>query len=102
MADPLWMKVRAVNWEAHSITPERGRQLAKLLKDLSSRKEQKAMRASQQLWSLLPPGDPATQLLLPFLTEIRKISSPAVRSEIDELCTRLSSSPDAGQSRTSL
>ena len=83
------MRLREVDWVGAGVPEGRGREAAKLLCVLAGRKELKAMRASQQLWSLLGKGDDDLgEKVRPFLLEIREISTEGVRSEIDELLLR--------------
>ena len=88
MASALWMRLREIDWSAAGVSEARGKETAKLLRDLASRKELRAMRASQQLWSLLGKDAALGGVVRPFLQEIRGISSAEVRGEIDELLGR--------------
>ncbi len=87
--DPLWMRLRKMKWEDYGLTAKQGKKVDGLLQDLASRKEKRAMRASQELWLLLKPGVPLGPVIGPFLEEIRGISSGAVQMEIDDLLGRI-------------
>ncbi|MGC6426125.1 MAG: hypothetical protein ACON5H_03905 [Akkermansiaceae bacterium] len=91
MNDPLWKRLRDLNWQGAGIHDQDARGLQKLLQDLSSHKEVRAMKASQKLWSLLKPPSKFGLLIRPFLVEIHGISTPAVRREIDDLLLRIDS-----------
>jgi len=84
-SDPLWKRLRAVNWQDHGISTEQGKELAKVLQDLAGKKEARAMKASQKLWSFIRANSSSAEALRPFLEEIRHISEPAIRDEIHEL-----------------
>jgi len=91
MADALWMRIREVNWEefpAHG-----GANMSSLLRNLGSRKEPRAMKASQQTWSALCGGDVIAQAAEPsieFLVEILKIAQPSVQDGILDILNRFS------------
>ena len=84
MADSLWMKLRKVPWEKFPANPGTDKKVAKILENMASRKEPRAMKASHELWSALCGGAiaPAAEASIPFLAEILKISPVAVQSEI--------------------
>lgn len=84
------MRLRAVDWAAAGVEEKRGRKIDGLLQDLASRKEKRAMKASQDLWLLLKPGSAEGRTARPFLQEIRGISVAAVQGEIDDLLRRVS------------
>ena len=84
-SDPLWKRLRNFNWEGAGISDKEAKKVQKLLQDLAGKKEARAMRASQNLWSLMKANAVVTPIICSFLQEIRKISDVAVRSEIDEL-----------------
>jgi len=84
-SDPLWKRLRFVNWGAFGISPEHGKHLSKLLQDLAAKKEARAMKASQKLWSLIRANPDFSGPVRPYLEEIRHISEPAVRDEINDL-----------------
>ncbi|MDG1072154.1 MAG: hypothetical protein P8P32_11125 [Akkermansiaceae bacterium] len=84
-SDPLWKRLRNFNWEGAGISVKEAKKVQKLLQDLAGKKEARAMRASQNLWSLMKANAVVTPIISPFLQEIRKISGAAVQSEIDEL-----------------
>ena len=84
-SDPLWKRLRNFNWEGAGISAKEAKKVQKLLQDLAGKKEARAMRASQNLWSLVKANAVVMPIIRPFLQEIRKISDAAVQSEIDEL-----------------
>ncbi|MFT6862339.1 MAG: hypothetical protein ACJAVK_000897, partial [Akkermansiaceae bacterium] len=53
--------------------------------DLAAKKEARAMKASQKLWSLIRANPIFSGPVRPYLEEIRHISEPAVRDEINDL-----------------
>ncbi len=89
--DPLWMRLRKIKWADCGLSDKQGKKVDGLLQDLASRKEKRAMRASQELWLLLKPGAPLGPVIKPFLIDIRAISSGAVQMEIDDLLGRITS-----------
>ncbi len=72
-------------WEKDGISPDQGKVLTKLLQDLAAKKEARAMKASQKLWSLLRENPSFLGPIRPYLQEIFHISEPAVCDEINEL-----------------
>jgi hypothetical protein len=74
-----------VNWGADGISPEHGKELSKLLQDLAAKKEARAMKASQKLWSFMRANPSVCGPVRPYLEEIRDISEPAVKDEINDL-----------------
>ena len=94
MADSLWMKLRKVPWEKFPPHPGTDKKVPKILENLASRKEPRAMKASHELWSALCAGSisPAAEASLPFLIDILKISSPAVQSEILDMLLKFAES----------
>ncbi|MDB4541568.1 hypothetical protein N9192_01595 [Akkermansiaceae bacterium] len=89
MKEPLWKRLRDLDWAG--IDEKEARSVQKLLQDLSSHKEARSMKASQKLWTLLKPPCTYGKIIQPFLYEIRKISSQAVKSEINDLLARIDS-----------
>ncbi|MGJ8695492.1 MAG: hypothetical protein ACSHYF_04190 [Verrucomicrobiaceae bacterium] len=89
MNSPLWKRLRDLEWDAHGIDQKSARLTQKLLQDLSSHKEARSMKASQQLWTLLKPPSTIGPLIEPFLREIYGISTSAVRREINDLLKRI-------------
>ncbi len=83
--DPLWKRLRSVDWEKAGISPESGKKLTKLLQDLAAKKEVRAMKASQKLWSFVKANPSFSGPIRPYLQEIFHISEPAVRDEINDL-----------------
>ncbi|MDB4262420.1 hypothetical protein N9849_00285 [bacterium] len=88
MDSPLWQRLRKLDWTAASIAEKEARSVQKLMQDLASHKEARAMKASQKLWNMLKPPTPLGPVLEPFLIEVRGISTRAVRREIDDLLKR--------------
>lgn len=84
-SDPLWKRLRSVNWGERGISPEHGKQLTKLLQDLAAKKEARAMKASQKLWTLMRANPSFSGPVRPYLQEIHYISEPAVKDEINDL-----------------
>ncbi len=84
-AEPLWKRLRMEKWEKHGVSPEDGKVLTKLLQDLAAKKEVRAMKASQKLWTLLRANPSFSGAVRPYLQEIFHISEPAVRDEINDL-----------------
>lgn len=84
MADALWMRLREVKWGDYEVSTGKAEKLDKLLQDLASRKEARAMRASQDVWRLLCSGGirSAAIPVVPFLVEIIDVSGDSVRCEI--------------------
>lgn len=84
MADALWMRLREVNWGDYEVSSGKAERLDKLLQDLASRKEARAMRASQEVWRLLCSGGirSAAIPVVPFLVSIIDVSGDNVRCEI--------------------
>ncbi|MEN8694795.1 MAG: hypothetical protein ACN4GG_09625 [Akkermansiaceae bacterium] len=89
MNDPLWKRLRDLDWKATGISDKDARNVQKLLQDLSSHKEARAMKASQKLWTLLKPPTKYGPLIEPFLQEIHRISPSAVKREINDLLGRI-------------
>ncbi len=89
MDSPLWQRLRKLDWTAAGIAEKEARSVQKLLQDLASHKEARAMKASQKLWNLLKPPTPLGPVLEPFLIEIRGISTGPVKCEIDDLLQRI-------------
>ncbi|MDA7518903.1 hypothetical protein N9115_02460 [bacterium] len=88
MDSPLWQRLRKLDWTAAGIAEKEARSVQKLMQDLASHKEARAMKASQKLWNMLKPPTPLGPVLEPFLIEVRGISTRAVRREIDDLLKR--------------
>lgn len=88
MKGPLWKRLRDFPWERHGVSPAEAKAVQKLMQDLASHKEARAMRASQQLWGMLKSGSELSRAVQPFLEEVRQISAPSVRSEIDDLIAK--------------
>lgn len=84
-ADPLWKRLRGFDWEGVDLLEKDARKIQKLLQDLSAKREARAMKASQDLWTFLRARPGLVASIRPFLQEIRSISEPAVQGEIDDL-----------------
>ncbi len=87
MADSLWMRLREVRWEQFKCSPSSKKLVPKILENLASRKEARAMKASHDLWLALCSGKiyPAAEPCFPFLIEILGISGSPVQGEILDL-----------------
>ena len=99
MADSLWMRLREVPWEQFKCSPAAKKTAPKILENLASRKEARAMKASHELWLALCSGgvQPAAVPCFPFLIEILGISEAAVQGEILDLLLKFTQVPnDAG------
>jgi hypothetical protein len=83
--DPLWKRLRDFDWRGIDLSPDEAKKIQKLLQDLSAKREARAMKASQDLWTFLRANPGLVVSLRPFLQEIWKISEPAVQGEIDDL-----------------
>ena len=92
MADSLWMRLREIPWGKYPTATPSKKTIPKILENLASRKESRAMKASHELWQALCTGgvSPAARPCLPFLVEILTISGAAVQSEILDLLIRFS------------
>ena len=84
-SDPLWKRLRSVDWGVRGISPKHGKELSKLLQELAAKKEARAMKASQKLWSLIKANPAFAGPVRPYLEEIWHISELAVKDEITEL-----------------
>jgi len=95
MADSLWMKLRKVPWDQFKCNPGTDKKVAKMLENLASRKEPRAMKASHDLWAALCSGNiaPAAKPSTPFLIEILAISQPGVQSEILDILLQFTQDP---------
>ena len=91
MADSLWMKLREVPWEKFASNPGTDKKIPKILENLASRKEPRAMKASHELWVALCAGKiaPAAEPAIPFLAEILGICPVSVQSEILDILLTL-------------
>lgn len=89
MNDPLWKRLRDLDWPATGVDEKGARKVQKLLQDLSSHKEARSMKASQKLWTLLKPPCGFAKTIEPFLKEIWKISPADVQREIEDLLKRI-------------
>jgi hypothetical protein len=96
MADSLWMRLRRVRWNKYQISPAAKKQVPKMLENLASRKEPRAMKASHELWVALCSGQvySAAEPCFPFLIEIMSISEPSVKGEILDLMTHFAQLAD--------
>ena len=94
MADSLWMKLRKVPWDKFPANPGTDKKVSKIIENLASRKEPRAMKASHELWSALCGGAiaPAAEPSIQFLAEVLKISAVCVQSEILDVLLKLSES----------
>ncbi|NWK54275.1 hypothetical protein HW115_01535 [Verrucomicrobiaceae bacterium N1E253] len=111
MADSLWMRLRKVDWKQYdevSETPTSpstsAKSIPRLLEQLASRKEARAMKASHALWVMFCRGDkpspPASVTpTLPFLCEILQISSPGVQCEILDILNHLAEVQESNDQR---
>lgn len=84
MAQALWMRLREVQWDQYEVAEGSAARLEKVLQDLASRKHQRAMKASHEVWRLLCKGETrsAAVVVLPYLVEIMEISVEDVQLEI--------------------
>ena len=92
MADALWMRLREVEWERFSTSD--GSNVPNLLKNLSSRKLPRAMKASHQVWTAFCGGGEVHSAAIPaapYLVEIMFISDPGVQDGIIDVLSRLAS-----------
>ena len=96
MADSLWMRLREVPWEQYQCSPVSKKPAAKILENLASRKEARAMKASHELWLALCSGQvhSAAEPCLPFLIEILGISAVSVQGEILDLMIQFAGLPE--------
>jgi hypothetical protein len=96
MADSLWMRLREVPWEQFKCAPASKKSVPKILENLASRKEARAMKASHELWVALCSGgvQPAAVPCFPFLIEILGISEAAVQGEILDLFLKFTQAPN--------
>jgi len=96
MADSLWMRLRRVRWGKYEISQAAKKQVPRMLENLASRKEARAMKASHELWVALCSGQiyPAAEPCFPFLVEILGISEFSVQGEILDLPTHFAQLPD--------
>ena len=81
------MRLREVRWEQFKSSPASKKTVQKILENLASRKEPRAMKASHDLWLALCSGEvySAAEPCFPFLIEILGISGAAVQGEILEI-----------------
>jgi len=95
MADSLWMKLREVPWDQFKANPGTDKKVPKMLENLVSRKEPRAMKASHELWAALCSGNiaPAAKPSIPFLIEILSTSQPSVQSEILDILLKFTQEP---------
>lgn len=91
MADSLWMRLREVPWKKYETSPSSKKAIPKILENLSSRKEARAMKASHDLWLALCSGEvyPAAEPCFPFLIEVFDISSDSVQEELLDVFIKL-------------
>jgi len=96
MADSLWMRLREVRWEKYKVSPASKKLVPKILENLASRKEARAMKASHDLWVALCSGEiyPAAEPCFPFLIEILGISQVSVQGEILDLFLKFAQVPN--------
>jgi len=96
MADSLWMRLRLIPWDKYQASPKTQKQVPRLLENLASRKEPRAMKASHELWVALCSGQvySAAEPCLPFLIEILAISEISVQGEILDLMTHFAQVSD--------
>lgn len=94
MADSLWMRLRRIDWEGCGISPGDGKKIAKLIEQLSSRKQMRAMKAAHQLWGMFSETRfaPASTATIPFLIEILGNAEPGVQGEILDILLQISKS----------
>jgi hypothetical protein len=95
MADSLWIRLRKVPWDRFNCAPGTDKKVPKMLENLSSRKQPRAMKAAHELWSALCSGgiQPAAEPSTPFLVEILGICKQGVQSEILDILLKLSQPP---------
>lgn len=95
MADSLWMQLREVSWEKYEASPGAKKVVPKILENLASRKEARAMKASHELWVALCSGGvyPVAEPCVPFLIGIFDISSDNVQEELLDVFIKLSQRP---------
>ena len=84
-SDPLWKRLRDFDWKGADLSEKDAKKIQKLLQDLSAKREARAMKASQDLWTFMRANPGLAGSVRPFLQEIRQISEPAVQGEIDDL-----------------
>lgn len=87
----MWMKIRDVSWKNFESSHGDASGMPTILKNLSSRKVARAMRASHQLWTALCGGGKvysATVPAIPLLLEIFTISDPSVQDGIIDVLVR--------------
>lgn len=83
--DPLWKRLRDFDWKGADLSEKDARKIQNLIQDLAAKREARAMKASQDLWTFLRARPGLVVSVRPFLQEVWRISEPAVQSEIDEL-----------------
>jgi len=91
MADAMWMKIRDVDWKAFQSSAGDATGMPTILKNLSSRKPARAIRASHQLWTALCGGGQVYSAVvpaIPLLLEIFSISDPSVQDGIIDVLVR--------------
>ncbi len=91
MADAMWMKIRDVNWKTFKSSAGDAAGMPTILKNLSSRKPARAIRASHQLWTALCGGGKVYSAVvpaIPLLLEIFSISDPSVQEGIIDVLVR--------------
>lgn len=95
MADSLWMKLRDISWDQYQCNPGTDKKMPKMLENLASRKEPRAMKASHELWAALCSGKiaPAAKPSIPFFIEILGIAQAGVQSEILDILLKFAPEP---------
>jgi len=84
-SDPLWKRLRDFDWVEVNLSTKDAKKLQKIIQDLAAKREARAMKASQDLWTFLRARPGLADSVRPFFLEIRRISEPAVQAEIDDL-----------------
>ena len=89
------MKLREIPWDQYKCNPGTDKKAPKMLENLASRKEPRAMKASHELWAALCSGKiaPAAKPSIPFLIEILGTSRAGVQSEILDILLKLAQEP---------
>ena len=91
----MWMKIREVNWGDYKSSSGDASGMPTILKNLSSRKEARAIRASHQLWTTLCGGGKVYSAVIPaipLLLEIFSISAASVQDGIVDVLIRCDNS----------
>ena len=87
MAQALWMRLRDVAWSDYSTSEGNGERIPRLLQDISSRKNSRAIKASHILWRTLCSDTirSAAEPTTPFLIELLQQAQAEVQFEIIDI-----------------